>query len=1626
MADFCNWSSALLKDFDSSLQHGVSVNDNSHRRILYSNQYPSWIKRSIAQTITVDSIVPKVRPSSSIKFFYPTKVSNKRAKYSMESNAVPNEHEFVRSDTKIPISSKPALSNLANSFRYIPEESCDSVVSIDDVDDDEEEEDLTDAPGKPLNKLVQGPSPARGSKSQEPSAVEELQALMLSVGESSGGAKENLEKAPDGPRMCKVEASMEIDVQKDKGSVTVPNLEMVEEPEESYRARYESEGCRGPIRGVSENGFPTIRVNGYSGSVLMTVYLVTECGEPHLHSITGPGSTKTVCNEVTLEGNISAIQTVIGPEQNMTAVWDSLSVRRIRNWDADKKLRDRGDNPAAWKTKKKEARLMFQCNIPQVGERPGYILTCQSRPFMCTAPSGNPEIWWISDSECSPKGGKEIGIIGKKFSTGFRVRFFGTDPEGLWEAYAEVDKSKSHQGAVVLKVPPYKNTEIDKKVEVLIEVRVGPEKDKRCSESIAFCFKPEEGTKAQGEGPCSYCNSVKNALSHLFGQESKGVEKTEKSDSEISEPESKRPSPHIDELITQKEKLDRSQKRETDSGSFAVTTNYDGDVQMSDLTKKPIGQLKRSTDKRTEVASVGQTPFTGTVTASVPSAYFPPSNVQTTNNSSLLKFVLQNQAVPETASVVPAAFTSTVSNPVAFMSALSGLSVSVAVPSQSSVPVQVYTSPILNTNQLIHATQTKAHAASVGLNQSANVTFLPADLAKTSQPSVQFVVNNQPPLQHGQALSSASIFSPGVPAQHFSTVQLSNSSVATNGSSTVPLGSLKGPGYLIIDSVPQVSIKEEETQKPCDQSANCNPQLPQLPSGSVSSLSSLTAGLAYQSPELVKAASSSMSTVLLVSQGQATSVPQYVPVSKPNMDSVLGIYPIQNLQQQQPIVAQPQQQLQQTQQRMQQPQQQMQQQQIFHQQHQQQYRQQNVEQKDMHTQVPMNITPVSGNFVGSIAHSVTQLPSTVCVASEAVVMAQNIEPIQTQRSFNISTSSTTSPSYVVQHSAQQPQHSTAYQTVNEQHGVFDSVLANSVSTVVSTAQTSYQQTVSPFEGVHMSSNLQFESSTPFAFSDSSIMSNDRETSFVDVGQGKEQPKSAKEPGKVGENVLAHDLNRLSVEGSYIHDPTKVLSKPRDIPVNTRIYANEFSSQSIAMNDPQPMSLTDDTLPVDLSDLIKESNRSDAAASIQYNSNQTNIVSKIDEGSGLSHSASIDQQSHVFNSGLEQQQGQHRQQHELQKQQEKQQEEQLVDSFLVPQLQQNHMGNEARPTDSVNAFIVGEDFMLNGSSFASIDNEPKNSSSWGQVTGHSNHNSSAEMNSSNWIQQQQQQQANANQGQGISNSSTIVTSVPDGSGFATTYSGQQSNSSVYANSSGSDFQPSGSSSISQQQQFTVQSPEMHSDEIQNDSIQKSQHGANIVPQSTSAGIAHAQNHTTLGMENHVAQQHQQHQQQQQQQQQSFFGNQPYVNSMAHTENQLCYSSPVSNSAKLGTAYNTDAASVLHSQMGLQEVLHQTPMNVNQSLAHQSVNESLSVHGSSHGMISTTGTVEQSDISALKQSLLEDLNALRTQGLLSESEHFALCKFADQKNHLLLQVYRSSKHGGYPGIIETLRHFVKDVS
>lgn len=133
--------------------NGDNFGTRAHRSQQQFQRHPN-----AAQTITVDSIVPKIRPSSSIKFFYPAEASQ-CSKYSMESNANPDEHDFVRPDE--PRAIKSALNNLTNSFRYIPEDSCDSILSVDDAEDDEDDEEALETSGKSISKLLQGPSPGK-------------------------------------------------------------------------------------------------------------------------------------------------------------------------------------------------------------------------------------------------------------------------------------------------------------------------------------------------------------------------------------------------------------------------------------------------------------------------------------------------------------------------------------------------------------------------------------------------------------------------------------------------------------------------------------------------------------------------------------------------------------------------------------------------------------------------------------------------------------------------------------------------------------------------------------------------------------------------------------------------------------------------------------------------------------------------------------------------------------------------------------------------------------------------------------------------------------------------------------------------------------------------------------------------------------------------------------------------------------------------------------------------------------------------------------------------------------------------------------------------------------------------
>lgn len=84
----------------------------------------------------------------------------------------------------------------------------------------------------------------------------------------------------------------------------------------------------------------------------------------------------------------------------------------------------------------------------------------------------------------------------------------------MWEKFAEVDKSKSHQGAAVLQVPPFCDLNITAPVTVSVEVVTGSERDPKYSDAIEFTYKP----RVNGE----QLNNVNLPLK-TTGQDSNGL-----------------------------------------------------------------------------------------------------------------------------------------------------------------------------------------------------------------------------------------------------------------------------------------------------------------------------------------------------------------------------------------------------------------------------------------------------------------------------------------------------------------------------------------------------------------------------------------------------------------------------------------------------------------------------------------------------------------------------------------------------------------------------------------------------------------------------------------------------------------------------------------------------------------------------------------------------------------------------------------------------------------------------------------------------------------------------------------------------------------------------------------------
>ncbi|XP_029494990.1 nuclear factor of activated T-cells 5-like isoform X3 [Oncorhynchus nerka] len=235
-------------------------------------------------------------------------------------------------------------------------------------------------------------------------------------------------------------------------------LKILVQPETQHRARYLTEGSRGSVKDRTQQGFPTLKLEGVNEAVVLQVFVGNDAGrvKPHgfYQACRVTGRNTTACKEVDIEGT-TVIEVSLDPSNNMTLAVDCVGILKLRNADVEARI-----GVAGSKKKSTRARLVFRVNI----SRPdGSVLTLQtpSSPILCTQPAGVPEILKKSLHSCSVKGGEEVFIIGKNFLKDTKVIFQeNVSDEKCWKAEAEIDMELFHQNHLIVKVPPYQNPAI--------------------------------------------------------------------------------------------------------------------------------------------------------------------------------------------------------------------------------------------------------------------------------------------------------------------------------------------------------------------------------------------------------------------------------------------------------------------------------------------------------------------------------------------------------------------------------------------------------------------------------------------------------------------------------------------------------------------------------------------------------------------------------------------------------------------------------------------------------------------------------------------------------------------------------------------------------------------------------------------------------------------------------------------------------------------------------------------------------------------------------------------------------------------------------------------------------------
>lgn len=278
------------------------------------------------------------------------------------------------------------------------------------------------------------------------------------------------------------------------GSVS---LQILSQPEQQHRARYQTEGSRGAVKDRTGNGFPVVKLSGYNKPTTLQVFIGTDQGRvmPHMfyQACRVQGKNSTPCIEKKVDGTI-LIELDVDPANNMNVTCDCVGILKERNVDVEHRFP--GESPTRSKKKSTRCRMVFRTSILHP-DGTSEVLQVASQPIACTQLPGVPEICKKSLTACPATGGLELFILGKNFLKDTKVVFQQTEGDTtVWEQSVVPDKEFLQQSHLVCMVPPYKVTDILEPVSVFLSVVSSG----RVSEPHSFLYTPD-GSSSQSPVP---------------------------------------------------------------------------------------------------------------------------------------------------------------------------------------------------------------------------------------------------------------------------------------------------------------------------------------------------------------------------------------------------------------------------------------------------------------------------------------------------------------------------------------------------------------------------------------------------------------------------------------------------------------------------------------------------------------------------------------------------------------------------------------------------------------------------------------------------------------------------------------------------------------------------------------------------------------------------------------------------------------------------------------------------------------------------------------------------------------------------------------------------------------------